>query len=83
MENTMLNKSRLTEQELSNYWGVKRKTLQKWRSLGVDPAYIKIGARVIYPREAIIGFERDRMFRGSGASIDPTDAMNRHLFGGN
>ena len=29
MENILSKKSRLTEQELSEYWGIKRKTLQK------------------------------------------------------
>lgn len=80
MENILSKKPRLTEPELSEYWGVKRKTLQKWRSLGVGPTYIKIGARVIYPRESVIWFERERLFRGSGTRIDPTEAMNKHLF---
>ena len=80
MENILSKKPRLTEQELSEYWDIKRKTLQKWRSLGVGPTYIKIGARVIYPRESVIWFERERLFRGSGTRIDPTEAMNKHLF---
>ena len=70
----------MTEQELSEYWGIKRTTLQKWRSLGRGPVYIKIGGHVIYPRETIINFERERLFHGSGNRIDATDEISKNLF---
>ena len=66
MEDILKTHTRLTESELSEYWGVKKNTLQKWRSLGIGPIYIKRGAKVIYPREAIIAYEQERMFSGSG-----------------
>ncbi|MBO4480883.1 MAG: helix-turn-helix domain-containing protein [Alphaproteobacteria bacterium] len=66
MEDILKTHTRLTESELSKYWGIKRNTLQKWRSLGIGPIYIKLGAKVIYPREAIIAYEQERMFSGSG-----------------
>jgi hypothetical protein len=70
-ENILTKRFRLSEKELANYWGVTRNTLQKWRSNKCGPAYIKIGAKVIYTREAIIEYEQGRMFRGTGERITP------------
>ncbi len=61
---------RISELELANYWGIKTTTLQKWRSIGVGPTYIKIGGKVVYPIEAIKEYENGRMFQGSGKRID-------------
>lgn len=73
MGNLLLDRDRITEQELAEYWGIKKQTLQKWRSLGLGPVYIKIGARVLYPSNAIIEYERDHMYAGSGKKVDVTD----------
>lgn len=62
IENQIKN-SRYTEDELSKYWQVKKGTLQKWRSLGIGPVYIKIGGKVFYRIEDIIEFEKSRTFR--------------------
>ena len=66
MEDILKNKLRLTESELSEYWNIKKSTLQKWRAIGIGPVYIKLGAKVVYPRESIIAYEQSRMFRGAG-----------------
>ena len=66
-------KGRMSEAELSEYWGVKRKTLAKWRSLGNGPLYLKIGSKIHYLREGIEEYERNRTFRGSGERVYPTE----------
>ena len=71
-ENIWNNRTRMSEKELAEYWGLKTHTLQKWRTLGTGPVYIKIGSRVIYTREAIEAYEQNRTFRGSGERITPT-----------
>ena len=70
MEKVILDQRRFTEEELSKYWGVKRKTLQKWRTMGIGPSYVKLGARVVYPYEYVAAFERSRIFAGSGQRIE-------------
>lgn len=70
MEKVILDQQRFSEKELSKYWGVKRKTLQKWRTMGIGPAYIKLGAKVVYPYEYVAAFERSRIFAGSGQRIE-------------
>jgi predicted site-specific integrase-resolvase len=50
----------LTEKEFAEAWGVKRNTLQKWRSQGVGPKHIKRVGRVIYRKVDIAEFERSQ-----------------------
>ncbi len=76
-EDILAIRSRLSEEELANYWGIKRNTLQKWRCAGVGPVYLKLGAKIIYTREAIRDFERNRTFQGSGLRIMPTEGGDR------
>ena len=47
----------LNENELAQRWGVSPKTLQRWRSEGRGPRYLKLSKRVSYPIEAVIDFE--------------------------
>lgn len=48
----------LTEIELAQRWGVSPKTLQRWRSEGRGPRYLKLSKRVSYPLDAVVDFER-------------------------
>jgi predicted DNA-binding transcriptional regulator AlpA len=47
----------LNENELAQRWGLSPKTLQRWRSEGRGPRYLKLSKRVSYPLEAVIDFE--------------------------
>ncbi|WP_238945078.1 helix-turn-helix transcriptional regulator [Vandammella animalimorsus] len=49
----------MNENELAQRWGVSPKTLQRWRSEGRGPRYLKLSKRVSYPVEAILDFERE------------------------
>ncbi len=77
MGNLLQEQDRITEEELAEYWGLKKQTLQKWRSLGFGPVYIKIGARVLYPSSAIIQYEREHLYAGTSKKIDVTDGGNK------
>jgi predicted DNA-binding transcriptional regulator AlpA len=48
----------LSETELAHRWGVSPKTLQRWRTEGRGPKYLKLSKRVTYPLEAITEYER-------------------------
>lgn len=47
----------LSETELAHRWGVSPKTLQRWRTEGRGPKYLKLSKRVTYPLEAIGEYE--------------------------
>ncbi len=73
IEDVLLKKIMLTEEDLSEYWGIKRYTLRKWRTSGDGPIYLKIGGRVMYPRKAIQEYEQTRTFRSTSSKIDKDD----------
>lgn len=46
------------DQELADHLGISCKTLQKWRSLGLGPDYLKLGAKVVYRIEDVNAYIR-------------------------
>lgn len=50
---------RLCQRNLARRWDVSPRTLEKWRTLGVGPAYIKIGGRVRYLLEHVLAYETE------------------------
>lgn len=70
-EDIWKNRTRLTERELADYWGMKLNTLRKWRSSGIGPAYLKIGSHVVYTKEDIEKYERDRKYLSPNKRILP------------
>jgi predicted site-specific integrase-resolvase len=60
----------MTERELADAWGMKRNTLQKWRSNGVGPKYIKRVGRIVYRKDDITEFERNNVFQGTNRKIE-------------
>ncbi len=51
----------LSETELSQRWGVSPKTLQRWRTEGRGPHYLKLSKRVTYPLEVVTEYERSAL----------------------
>lgn len=43
---------------------IKQNTLERWRSAGVGPAFIKVGRLVRYPESAIVAYLKEQ-FRTS------------------
>jgi len=70
MEKLLFQNEYMSTQQLADMWGVKRATVQKWRTLGTRPVYIKLGRRVIYRKTDIISYERNRTYRGTGEKVD-------------
>jgi hypothetical protein len=55
----------LTERALAELWNVKRNTLQKWRSLGVGPRFIKRVGRVVYRKSDIADYETAQTYQST------------------
>lgn len=47
----------LKEHELAGRWNISLRTLQRWRSDGLGPAYIQIGRTIRYLKDDVIAFE--------------------------
>ncbi|MBF0310625.1 MAG: helix-turn-helix domain-containing protein [Magnetococcus sp. WYHC-3] len=50
----------LNQIELSRRWGISHRTLERWRSLGEGPPYLKIGGRVVYRQDDIERYEAEQ-----------------------
>lgn len=48
---------RLRQGELAERWRMSPRSLEKWRTLGIGPAYIKIGGAVRYRIEDVLAYE--------------------------
>ncbi|MBR0648734.1 helix-turn-helix domain-containing protein [Roseomonas terrae] len=51
----------LQQKDLAERWRVSLRTLERWRWLGIGPAYIKIGSRVVYRLEDIEAYEAEQL----------------------
>lgn len=51
----------INERELAKRWGISPKTLQRWRSEGRGPRYLKLSKRVTYPLDEIFLFEEQAL----------------------
>jgi DNA-binding transcriptional MerR regulator len=50
-------RDRLRQGEVARRWQLSPRTLERWRWLGLGPAYLKIGGRVVYRLEDILAYE--------------------------
>ena len=55
------NQRRLNTFDAAAYLGVKRGTMEVWRSLGKGPRYIKLGTRVVYEIADLDAFAASRI----------------------
>lgn len=47
----------LNQRDLAKRWGISHRTLERWRSIGFGPAFLKIGSRVAYRLADVEAFE--------------------------
>lgn len=47
----------LSETTLSTRWTISRRTLQRWRYLGIGPSYVRLGRRIVYNLAEVEAFE--------------------------
>lgn len=57
----------LSPQQLAWRWSCSEKTLQRWRTLGIGPVFVKLGGRVMYPVESVVSHERKHRRNGTAS----------------
>jgi hypothetical protein len=60
-ETTMHQKTCLTQTDLARRWTISPRTLERWRWVGENPVYMKIGGRVVYRLDDILAFEQAQL----------------------
>jgi predicted site-specific integrase-resolvase len=56
----------LTLEELAERWRVSPRTLERWRSDGEGPPWVRLKGKVIYPAEGVRAYERARLMDPDG-----------------
>jgi predicted site-specific integrase-resolvase len=49
----------LNQRQLADRWGLSEASLERWRSEGIGPVFLKIQGRVLYRIEDIESYEAD------------------------
>ena len=70
-----MTKLNFSENELADRWGVSPKTLQRWRTEGRGPKYLKLSKRVIYPLEEIQTFESNALYASTSERAQASKVM--------
>lgn len=65
-----MEKVAYNETELAKRWGISPKTLQRWRSEGRGPRYLKLSKRVVYPVDEIEACEHDALYASTWQKAD-------------
>jgi hypothetical protein len=58
----------LTQAEVARRWRLSPRTLERWRSQGRGPQYLKLGGTVLYRAADIAAFEASRLHRPTSAA---------------
>ncbi|HCB1867312.1 TPA: helix-turn-helix domain-containing protein [Citrobacter freundii] len=51
----------LNQGQLAERWGLSEATLERWRSEGIGPVFLKLQGRVLYRAEDIEAFEAESL----------------------
>jgi predicted site-specific integrase-resolvase len=53
------------QQKLAQRWGVSEASLERWRTCGIGPIFLKLQGRVAYRLEDIESYEQDCLRRST------------------
>ena len=57
----MQSKTCVTQKELARRWTLSHRTLERWRSEGKGPAFMRLGGRIIYRLDDVARYEREQL----------------------
>ena len=51
----------LNQRQLADRWDVSEATLERWRTVGIGPVFLKLQGRVLYRVEDVEAYEADSL----------------------
>jgi hypothetical protein len=48
----------LLQSELAARWRISPRTLERWRSIGTGPDWLRLGARILYRLDDVLAYEQ-------------------------
>ena len=64
----------LSQIELAARWCISHRTLERWRTTGEGPKFIKLDGRVIYRLEDVEAFEAEQILHNTPGHRDQASA---------
>lgn len=65
----------LNQQQLAERWSVSEATLERWRTEGIGPIYLKLQGRVLYRVEDIEAFEAESLRKSTSERVSAGGAV--------
>lgn len=66
----------LTQSDLAGRWNKSVHTIERYRTEGNGPIYLKIGGKVMYRVKDIEKFEEERLFMNTKIMVSATESAN-------
>ena len=60
----------LNQRQLADRWDVSEATLERWRSEGIGPVFLKLQGRALYRLEDVEAFESDSLRKSTSERVD-------------
>lgn len=65
----------LNQRQLADRWDVSEATLERWRSEGIGPVYLKLQGRILYRVEDIEAFELESLRKSTTERVNLGGAL--------
>lgn len=59
----------MNQRQLANRWGVSEATLERWRSEGIGPKYLKLQGRVMYREKDVEAYEASCLRQSTSEAV--------------
>lgn len=59
----------LNQRQLADRWDVSEATLERWRTAGIGPVFLKLQGRVLYRVEDVEAYEADSLRKSTSERI--------------
>ncbi len=60
----------LNQRQLADRWDVSEATLERWRSEGIGPVFLKLQGRVLYRLEDVESYEADCLRKSTSERVE-------------
>lgn len=65
----------LQQRQLADRWGISEATLERWRSDGIGPVFLKLQGRVLYRLEDIESYEAACLRKSTSERVSTGGAL--------
>lgn len=65
-----MNVKHLNQRQLADRWDVSEATMERWRTAGIGPIFLKMQGRVLYRIEDVEAYEASNLRKSTSERID-------------